>query len=683
MSVKPYIHRDISWLDFNYRVLQESKDKTVPLFERLKFLAIYSSNLDEFFRVRVASHRQFLRMGKKTVKDLGFEPADILNQILEIVNEQQLEFSSIFFKDLIPAFKKQGIHIIRRQEMSKEQEVFIQEFFTQNLLPFVQPVLLIKNKIKPFLNNASLYLTLQLEDKKTQERVLALVKVPSDHLNRFVELPGSKEDEHTIIILDDVVRHTMSWIFPGYNILQSYSIKLTRDAELYIEDEYSGDLLTKIRASVAKRQIGPASRLVYDRSMPKEVLAELKEVFELSKFDLLPEGRYHNNFDFFQFPKFNKSNLSESEWPPIHIPLLENTDSIFEHIDKRDHLIHPPYHSYESVINFFEVAAKDPAVSHIKVIQYRVAAQSRIMEALIRAAEVGKQVTVFVEIKARFDESANINWGERLANAGVKVYWSIPGIKVHAKIATIIRKEQGKTQFYSYFSTGNFHEKTAFLYSDVGLFTKNQKLTLESIKLFNYLETRNAEGIQFEHLGVGQFNLRTMLSELIDNEVRNAKNGKPAGITIKLNSLQDPEYIDKLYDANNHGVKINLIIRGLCSIAPGLKGISQNIEGRSIVDKYLEHARILIFHNDGDPKYFISSADWMFRNLNRRIEILTPIEDQNIKNHLQQLINLQLDDNVKARSLNAGEINKYIDNKNQIRIRSQLETYLYIKRNEH
>ncbi len=680
--MRPYIQRDISWLDFNYRVLQEVRDKSVPLYDRIKFLAIYSSNLDEFFKVRVAGHRQFLRMGKKTVKDLGFDPVEILLQIQEIVNQHQLELNEIFFNEIVPELRQNGINIIRRQEMNAEQEAYIQNFFEQHLLPFVQPVLLVRSKIKPFLNNASLYLTLNLKDKETLKTEIALVKVPSDHIDRFIELPASRENQHDIIMLGDVVRHTISWLFPGYHILQSYSIKLTRDAELYIEDEFSGNLLEKIKKSLSKRHIGPAARLVYDRSMPKEILNELKDIFELTKYDLFPEGRYHNNFDFFKFPKFGKSHLSEPEWPQIPISLLEHTDKIFDHIAARDHLIHPPYHSYESVINFFEVAAQDPTVTHIKVVQYRVAEDSRIMEALISAAEKGKQVTVFVEIKARFDEAANIIWGERLAKAGVRVFWSMPGIKVHAKIATVIRVEGGQQGIYAYLSTGNFHEKTAFAYSDYGIFTKDKRLTVESIKLFNYLETCDSNGINFEYLGVGQFNLKEKLSELIQNEIEFAKKGQKASIIIKLNSFQDPEFVDLIYDANKAGVKIKLIIRGICSIAGGIKGISENISGISIVDRYLEHARAFIFNNGGDPKYFISSADWMYRNLNKRIEILTPIYCPNIQKHLKALLDLQLNDNVKARSLNADSYNKYIENKNNVRLRSQLETYLYIKRNE-
>lgn len=678
----PYIHRDISWLDFNYRVLQEAKDKSLPLFDRIKFMAIYSSNLDEFFRVRVANNRNLIRIGKKTRKTLDFKPTDLLTELLEKVNKQQLEFSDIFLREIVPGLKNNGIFVIRRQEMNSEQEEFVEEFFQEKLLPFVQPVLLIEDKIRPFLNNGSLYLALHLKDKKTEKTQYALVKVPSDHLGRFVELPHDQPEEHVIIMLDDVVRHSIPWIFPGYDIKQSYSIKLTRDAELYIDDEFEGDLLQKIRKSLVKRDVGPASRLVYDRTMPEKILSFLMDVFELTKYDLLPEGRYHNNADFFSFPNFGKSELSEPKLTPIPIEALEKSSNIFNAISQRDYLIHPPYHSYESVVQFFEQAAVDPDVSHIKIVQYRVASKSRIMDALIKAAKSGKQVSAFIEIKARFDEIANIAWGEKLEKAGVKVLYSIPGIKVHAKMAIVIRKENMKNKTYAYLSTGNFHEGTANVYSDLGIFTQDIRLTYESVKLFNYLETKDRKGINFTHLGVGLFNLNDKIESAIKTEIKNAKNGKPAGITLKLNSLQDPKMIDKLYNASQKGVKINLIVRGICSLIPGLPGISDNIKGISIVDRFLEHARVIVFNNNDKPLYFISSADWMYRNLNRRVEIFVPVYQEDIKQHLRALLELQLSDNVKARKIDYKKNNKFISNRETVMTRSQMETYRYIFRQE-
>ena len=681
-TITPYVHRDISWLEFNYRVLQEAKDPTVPLLEKLKFLAIYSSNLDEFFRVRVANHRNLLRIGKKTRRDLGFEPKALLRQILNIVNDQKSEFSDIFFKQILPKLAKEGIHLIRRQEMNAEQKEFIENYFTENMLPYVQPVLLNKQKIKPFLNNGALYLALNLEDIKTKEKRLAIVKVPSDELKRFIELPNDNDQEHVIIMIDDVVRHCISWIFPGYDIIESYSIKLTRDAELYIDDEFSGDLLSKIKNSIKKRKIGPASRLVYDKSMPQDFLKALLKIFDLSDYDLLPEGRYHNNSDFFKFPSFGRKYLTETALTPIHIDYLEDPKRIFQALEQKDHLIHPPYHSYESVINFFEAAAIDPDVTHIKIVQYRVASESRIMDALIKAASLGKQVFAFIEVKARFDEEANLEWGERLEAAGVKVHYSIPGIKVHAKIATVIKQTDQKQKTYCYISTGNFHEKTANVYSDFGMFTADPRLTKDAIKLFNFLESKDRTGIQFDHLKVGQFNMTTDLIASIEKEIENAKKGEKAKIFLKMNSLQDPTIIDLLYRASQAGVKINMIIRGICSLVPKVDMFSENIEGFSIVDRFLEHARVFIFHNNGDPKYFMSSADFMYRNLYKRIEVVFPIYDEIIKNHIKNLMDLQLKDNVKSRSLNYNETNVYKREKDKLQIRSQMETYAYIKRNE-
>jgi polyphosphate kinase len=430
MNSIPHIHRDISWLSFNYRVLQEAKDPTVPLLERLKFLAIYSSNLDEFFRIRVASIRNLKKVGKKTKAALDFDPSDLLKEIHDIVNQQQREFSDIFITQIIPELRKHNIHILRRLELNASQRHFVEQYFHNNLLPFVMPVLLVRHRIRPFLANAHLYLAVQLRLKKRplSEIEYALVKIPSDQLPRFIKLPATA-GRHDLILLDDIVRNSVSWLFPGYDIMDTYSIKLTRDAELYIDDEYSGDLIQKIKSSLQKRQVGPASRFVYDRGMPQELLAYLKDTFDLSKKDMLPEGRYHNNFDFFKFPDFELSHLKNKPLPPLDHPKLQHADNVFSVITEKDQLVHVPYQSYESVIRFFEHAAVDPMVTHIKVIQYRVSKKSRILNALIEAVQRGKQVSVFVEIKARFDEATNLEWGEKMERAGVRVHYSFPGRK--------------------------------------------------------------------------------------------------------------------------------------------------------------------------------------------------------------------------------------------------------------
>jgi len=678
----PYIHRDISWLAFNYRVLQEAKDPSVPLFERLKFLAIYSSNLDEFFKVRVANHRSLLRTGKKTRAALDFEPSDILEKILKIVNAQQEELSKIFEKQMVPALKNIGINILRRKMLNDDQIEFIENYFNENMLPFVQPMLLVENKIKPFLNTGSLYLAMHLQDNsnKKDDPQYALVKIPSDHLPRFIELSSQVEGEHDIIVIDDVVRHNVRLLFPGYDIRDTYSIKLTRDAELYIDDEYSGDLISKIKKSLNKRNVGIASRIVYDRSVPNEMLDYLSRVFELDQYDKLPEGRYHNNADFFKFPQFGMELHSDNPQPALPIPELEEAKSIFDKINKKDYIVHVPYQSYESVLKFFEDAAHDPKVTHLKIIQYRVAKRSRIMDALRLAVKNGKQVTAFVEVKARFDEEANLIWGEKLEKAGVTVHYSMPGLKVHSKMAIVRRIEGESAILYTYLSTGNFHEDTAKIYSDIGIFTSNKKLTSEAARVFNYLETKVKPTKPFKYFGVGKFNLKTMLINLIKNEIKNAENGKTAKIVLKMNSIHDEEMIGYLYKASQKGVEVKMIIRGICSLVPGVKNVSSNIEVISIVDRYLEHARIFMFHNDGDEKIYLSSADWMVRNLHRRIETMFPILDKKLQGVIKDLLTIQMMDNVKARYIHIKDNNKYRKDTTDLPVRSQVETYYYMKR---
>jgi polyphosphate kinase len=675
------IHRDISWLAFNYRVLQEAKDPAVPLFERIKFLAIYSSNLDEFFKVRMANHRNLLRVGKKTKRELDISPKLIVREIQLIVNKQQEEFGKIFEKQIIPELKKHNIHILRRLDLNEEQRQYVENYFKEHMLPYVQPVLLVKNKIRPFLNNGALYLSILMKAKDTPigPREYAIVKIPSDHLPRFIALP-SPPNRHDIIILDDIVRHSVSWMFPGYHIIDTFSIKLTRDAELYIDDEFSGDLIQKIKESLSRRHVGPASRFVYDRDMPAQLLAFLKDSFDLDKFDILREGRYHNNFDFFRFPDFGMHHLKNPPMPPLPYAPLEDVTDFFGAIRKSDHLIHVPYQSYEPVVRFFEETVRDPKVTHIKIVLYRAARKSRIIQALMDAAKAGKQVSVFIEVKARFDEEANLEWGEKLERAGVSVHYSFPGVKVHAKLALVRRVEGRQAHIYTYLSTGNFHEDTARVYSDFGLFTADPRLVNEVVRVFSYLETVQPPVQPFQHLLVGQFNLRSELEHLIDFEIAQAKAGKKAEIILKVNSLQDEHLIGKLYAASKAGVHIKMVVRGICCLIPGLKNVSERIHAVSIVDRYLEHARIFIFHHAGEDKIYLSSADWMVRNLNYRVETAFPIYDKRVKQEILDFMQIQLSDNVKARLIDKTLSNPYYKNGGDLPIRSQLETYFYIKR---
>ncbi len=679
----PYIHRDISWLSFNYRVLQEAKDPAVPLFERIKFLAIYSSNLDEFFRVRVANHLNLLRLGKKTKRKLDYDPQEILKEIIELVNAQQEEYSQIFENQIIPELRQHGINLLRRLDLNQKQREFVESYFHENLLPFVQPVLMVRKKVRPFLNNAALYLAILMHDKTaaagTEE--YGLVKIPSDHLPRFIKLP-SAEGKHNLIMLDDIVRHNVSYMFPGYDIDDTFSVKLTRDAELYIDDEFSGDLVEKIRQSLIKRHVGPPSRFVYDREMPASFLNYLQDILDIQEDGLLREGRYHNNFDFFRFPDFGLNQLKNPPLPALSYRPLEEAVDFFGEIRRQDHLIHVPYHSYESVIRFFEESARDPYVTHIKIVQYRVARKSRIMEAIMSAVKAGKQVSCFVEVKARFDEEANLEWGERLERAGVQVHYSFPGVKVHSKLALVRRQESEGPRLYTYLSTGNFHEDTAKVYSDFGLFTSDQRLTSEVARVFSFLETTKLPEHDFQHLLVGMFNLRTDLLKLIDQEIANAQAGKTARIILKMNSLQDQEMVEKLYEASKQGVEIKLIVRGVCCLVPGVRNASSRIQAISIVDRFLEHARVFIFHNDGDEKIYLSSADWMVRNLTYRVETTFPVYDETLRKQILDIINIQLSDNVKARILDRKLTNKYRVNHSDLPIRSQVDTYYYLKRME-
>ena len=683
LSKIPYIERDISWLEFNYRVLQEARDPTNPLMERLKFIAIFSSNRNEFYRVRVAHHRNIIRLGKKEQKALDFDSNQIMKDILRIVNKQQIELNHTFLNEIIPDLKNYGINILRRLELNDVQVEFVEDYFRDNMLPFVQPVLLVEDRVRPFLNNSALYLAIhmQLLNVPNSPDQYAIVKIPSDHLPRFIEIP-SASGMIDLIFIDDIVRHSISWLFPGYKIIDTYSIKLTRDAELYIDDEHSGDLAAKIKQSLNKRNVGPAARLVYDEKMPVKFRNYLKGVFELETIDMFPEGRYHNKSDFFKFPDFGIKEIMSPKLFPVRYKRLDDDDNFWEEIKNRDDILYYPYNSYDPVIKMFELAAKDPDVTHIKLIQYRVAKDSKIMEHLIAAAESGTQVTVFIEIKARFDEEANLRWGEKLSRSGIKVHYSIPGIKVHSKLALIRRIENDKPKFYSYLSTGNFHEDTAKFYTDFGLFTVDERYTKDVMKVFNYIETGMKPSNPFEHLLVGQFNLRQGFEDLIRFEIEQAQKGKPAKIFLKMNSLQDKSMIDLLYYASQQGVKIRMIIRGICSLVPGIPGVSDNIEGISIVDRYLEHARVFIFHNRGDEKIYLSSADWMERNLSHRVETAFPIFDKDIKVEIHRLMLIQWEDNMKARSLKYKHVNEYIKNDGDFPNRSQEESYYFIKRKE-
>lgn len=600
-----------------------------------------------------------------------------------MVIEQQKEFGKIFREEIIPELEENNIHIAQLNELDKDDFSFIEDYFNQNIIHFIQPILLVKNRIIPFLKNRYLYHAIRMvlgdskiTDKKKIKHQYAIVEIPTDHLSRFIELP-SKNKQHRYIFLDDIVKSCLHIIFPAYKIQDVYSVKLTRDAELYIDDEFTGNLLNKIQKSLNKRSTGVPSRFLYDESMPKEFLNFLKSALNLSKDDMVAGGQYHNFNDFFSFPNPYKNKLQYKGIVPIKVNEIDKHENIFEAVKEKDRFLHFPHHSYDYVVDFFEQAADDPSVFEINLTQYRVAKDSKIVKSLIKASLAGKKVTAFVEVKARFDEESNIFWAAEMEKAGVKVFYSFPGLKVHAKLALFKRTESGKTVNYCYLGTGNFNENTAKIYTDIALFTSNKKICSEVNKVFKFL-TNKKGSYNFDKLLVAQFNMRDRFTQLIDNEINNALEGKPARIILKMNSLEDRKMINKLYAASNAGVKIDIIVRGICCLNPGVKNLSQNIRVISIIDKYLEHSRFYIFHNNGAEKIFAASADWMKRNLSRRIEVAFPIYDEEIKKIVMDIINIQLSDNVKARLINKNGKLSFVKNDN-ISIRSQEEVYNYLK----
>jgi polyphosphate kinase len=670
---KPFIERDISWLSFNERVLQEAKDKTVPLYERLKFLAIYSSNLDEFFRVRVASLRSFRKLEKATRKEMQLKPRRLLKEIRKIVQAQQAEFGHIFREEILPELARNRILLVHEGQFGADQMAFAQLFFLEKIAPALQ-ILPLSLDDPPFLENKSVYLVACFSEATEQP---VLLRLPSEQLGRFVVLPSQGNGRY-IAFLDDLVRVGLPSLFPGREITGVYAIKLSRDAELNIDDEYSGDLVDKIRKGLEDRHIGLPTRFLYDASMPEALLSRLKEDLELSKNDLIPGARYHNFNDFFGFPDpDNLQELHDAPMLPLPHPAFEKSTSMFEKMREKDQVLHLPYQQFGYVERFIGEAAADSAVEHLKITLYRVASKSSVCEGLLKALQNGKKVTAFIEAKARFDEESNLLWGERLQAAGATVRYSFPGIKVHSKLLLVTRREAGGSRNYAYLSTGNFNEKTAQLYSDHGIFTADKRLADEAAQVFDLLEGKILL-LKCKHLLVAPHHLRNGFEHLINREIANARNGKTARIILKINSLEDQRMMEKLIEASQAGVKIRLIVRGICCLSPGIAGQTDNIEIISILDRFLEHARIYIFSNDGNEKIFLSSADWMGRNLDRRVEVAFPVYDPDIAAQIRQIIGFQLHDNTKARIIDAEHKNRYVKKSHNKEIRAQKETYLML-----
>jgi polyphosphate kinase len=675
------IQRDISWLSFNARVLQEAADPSVPLPQRIRFLGIFSNNLDEFFRVRVATLKRMIQFGNKAKMHLEENPEQILQEILMTVLNQQSEFNRIW-DGILEELKKQKIFLITEKDLNTEQAAFVSNYYEEEVSPNVIPLMIESIPDFPNLRDKSLYMgvVMSMQDSALK-RKYAIIEVPTRVLGRFIILP-SPRNEHHIILLEDVIRFNLPEIFSyfGYNQYQSHVFKVTRDAEIDIDNDISTSLIQKIEKGLKNRRKGKPVRFVYDKEMDPGLLEYLILRLNLTKRDnLIPGGRIHNFRHFMGFPQQVFKGEGKRRKPFDHPMLLERrvTDVVME----RDIMLHFPYHTFSPVIDLLREAAIDPDVTSIKITCYRLAAQSRIMNALINAVRNGKQVLVMLELRARFDEEANLEWKERLEDEGVKVLIGIPNLKVHAKICVIRKRVHDRIIHYGFVSTGNLNENNAKVYADHCLLTSNRNIMTDANRVFNYLEHYKT-GTHFLKacttlIPSPDFTRREIL-KMIYTEIKNAQHKKPALIIAKMNSFSDVAIVEALYDAAKAGVEIKLIIRGIfCMVSQSPKFIKP-VTAISIVDEYLEHARVWVFHNGGKERVFISSADWMVRNLDHRVEVTCPIIDDNIKQELIDILNIQLNDNVKARWLNNELRNEYVQKDHEPDIRSQVETYKYL-----
>ncbi len=679
-----YLNRDLSWLSFNHRVLMEAADASVPLYSRISFLSIFSSNLDEFFRVRMPAVFAFTSIEAKKTSLRDEYPKDLVHQVQATVLKQQEEFGLIFSGQILPELKRNNIYLYYGDPIRDEHKESVREYFLSKVLSFLQPIILQKdNQSKVFLENNALYFIVDLEPaEQPGKHVYGLVNIPSSNLARFQEL-AALDGNNYIMFLDDALRENLREVFPGYTIHGAYSIKITRDAEMVLEDEFHGDIAEKIESKLTKRELGHATRFLYDQLMPEDIRNFVREYFGLVEDEMVDGGRYHNLKDLGGLPNPQRGKHGFSSWPYIAHPEFTLDKSIFQSITEKEKLLHLPYHSYNYILRFFNEAAIDPAVKEIYVTLYRVAADSHIVNALISAARNGKKVTVFVELKARFDEANNLRWSKKMKAAGIRIINSIPRLKVHAKVALVKRWENKAWQNYSFMATGNFNESTGRFYTDHVFFTANKEFSLELEWLFDYLQSRKQPAeymkIPFKHLLVSQFNMIKRFNQLIDREIENAKAGKPAEIIIKLNNLQEREMIRRLYKASEAGVKINMLVRSICCLAPGLKKQSENITVHRIIDRYLEHARVFVFHNDGQPEYFMGSADWMNRNLHSRIEVVFPVYDPVLCKEINDILRIQLNDTTKSVEFTASLQNKKFNNAYQPGPAAQETIYNYVK----
>ncbi len=672
-----YINRELSWLQFNARVLQEASDETVPLIERLRFLGIFSNNLDEFFKVRYATVKRIDEAGKAGVNQLGgIKASDLLEQITQTVIKHQSASFKIL-KRIHKALAKESIYIVKEDELDVSQQEFIKDYFIQKVSPALVVIILNEKIALPNLKDSAAYLGINM-CLKSGTNQYALIEI-SKRIDRFIVLP-KVNGENYIIMLDDLLRYCLDDIFNifDYSSISAHMIKITRDAELDLESDLSKSFMEKISNSVKERQEGAPVRFVYDQTIDEKTLTFFMNKMGVEQTDsVIPGGRYHNRRDYMKFPSLGRKELLYEKITPLLIKNLSLETSIFEAIAKKDYLQYTPYHTFSYTVKFLREAALDPKVKTIKITIYRLAQISHVASSLINAAKNGKKVTVIMEIQARFDEQANIDYAEQMQRVGVNLIFGVQGLKVHSKICVIERIENEKLKRYGLISTGNFNESTAKIYTDYTLFTSNSKILKDLNKIFDFFQV-NYKVSRYKHIITSPHYTKSAFYKIIDNEIANKRAGKPAYIKLKMNSISNYKMINKLYEASNAGVKIHMIVRGICSLIPGVKGMSENIEVVSIIDKFLEHTRLYIFCNNDMPKVYISSADWMTRNIDHRVEVSCPIYDQDIKEELIDTFNICWSDNTKTRILNKTQDNKYKHNKEE-ELRMQFVTYDYLK----
>ncbi|EEZ84352.1 polyphosphate kinase 1 [Vibrio alginolyticus] len=676
---KLYIEKELSWLSFNERVLQEAADKTVPLIERIRFLGIFSNNLDEFYKVRFADVKRRILISQE--RGGSDSPKRLLTKMQSKALKLNEQFDELY-SELIREMARRRIFLVNEQQLDESQQKWIAKYFRREVMPHITP-LLMKDEIDvlQFLKDEYAYIAVEL--RKEEHYQYALIEIPTDHLPRFVMVPEQKgKRRKTIILLDNIIRHCLDELFKGffvYDELSGYAMKMTRDAEYDLRNEIEYSLLEQMSEGVNQRLTAKPVRFVYERDMPPQMLEFLCNKLNISNYDnLIPGGRYHNFKDFIGFPNVGREYLENKPLPPMKCADFEGYANSFDAIKAKDILLYYPYHTFDHISELVRQASFDPKVLSIKINIYRVAKDSRLMNSLIDAVHNGKNVTVVVELQARFDEEANIEWSKVLTEAGVHVIFGAPGLKIHSKLLMISRREGEEIIRYAHIGTGNFHEKTARIYTDFSLLTADQEITNEVRNVFGYIENPYRP-VKFNHLMVSPRNSRTQIYRLIDNEIANAKLGKKAALTIKVNNLVDKGIVNKLYGASTSGVKINMIIRGMCSLVPGIEGISDNIRIISIVDRFLEHPRVVITHNDGDPQVYISSADWMTRNIDHRIEVAVPVRDPRLKQRIIDITNIHFTDTVKARLIDKEMSNAYVPRGNRKKVRSQIAIYDYLK----